>query len=284
MKRGAEVLESDLDAAKDCYLRAVEMDESLRGAWFDLGLIAKWRREWDDCLSYNRRAAAYPWVPWEGAEDTSDPAYWNAGIAATALSDWDAARWSWRGYGIEFPDGHGPIETDFGPGVVRLDPGETVWGTRIDPARMRLLSVPFPETGFRRGDIVLHDGEPVGRRVSDGYEYPVFDAIERWHANDVPTTVVDVTGDDASVEALEHELASEGVTVENWSTSIVFQCLACSMGRIDYDAPDHDHPPNWRPGGAIRLGCSGAPDRIRAAADRWSSVTGMSVIALTTHD
>src|SRR5690606_754713 len=92
MHRGADLLDDDLSGAEECYRRALALDEQLGGAWFDLGLVHKWRKEWAESLSCNKRAAAL--VP-ESAE--GEPAFWNAGIAATALHDWDSARWAWAG-------------------------------------------------------------------------------------------------------------------------------------------------------------------------------------------
>ena len=80
--RGADLLVSDLEQAEACSRQALAMDPSLYGAWFDLGLVHKWRREWSECLACNRRAAEF--LP---SDETGDPAYWNAGIAATAIED-----------------------------------------------------------------------------------------------------------------------------------------------------------------------------------------------------
>ena len=196
-ERGASLLETDLDSARRCYERAVELEPGFSGAWFDLGLTHKWRREWIDTLACNRRAIDVQEEPEEG-----DPAFWNAGIAATALHDWASARWAWRGYGIPIDDGDGEIVADFGLGVVRLPSGETVWCRRIDPTRMKVLSVPLPESGFRCRDILLHDGAPEGTRVAFGREYSVMAFIEMWAATDVPTTEILVDASGSAVDDL----------------------------------------------------------------------------------
>lgn len=144
MHRGAELLESDLDEAERCYLKAIEVDDSLSGRWFDLGLIAKWRHRWADCIEFNRRATSLA----PPNEPAGNPAYWNAGIATTALRDWATARWAWRSFGIPISDGDRPIEENFGLGVVRLPEGETVSGetpqscadpAAVDPTSQRWL-------------------------------------------------------------------------------------------------------------------------------------------------
>jgi len=116
MHRGAEILDNDLDEAERCYRKAVEFDESLSGAWFDLGVIAKWRHRWVDGIEFNRRAASLA----PADEPAGNSAYWNAGLAATALRDWVPVRWAWRSFGIPISDGDGSVEENFGLGVVRL--------------------------------------------------------------------------------------------------------------------------------------------------------------------
>jgi hypothetical protein len=279
MHRGAEILDSDLDEAERCYRKAVELDESLSGAWFDLGLIAKWRHCWADCLEFNRRAASLA----PADEPAGNPAYWNAGIAATALRDWVTARWAWRSFGIPISDGDGSVEENFGLGVVRLPDGETVWGRRLDPARMRLLSIPLPDGGFRSGDIVLHDGQPVGSRVSEGREYSVFNVIDRWQASDVPTISIEVQASNGALADLLRMSASRELRVENWTASIAVHCLACSNGRVDYDNPDHDHRPVPQPGSPTRLGFSAEESDVRQLLTLWGSETGGVVVDLVVH-
>ena len=68
------------------YRESLRLDPELKEAWFDLGLIAKWEGRWEMALECNLRAAEL-----EGPR-SGEPAWWNLGIAATALSDWDVAR------------------------------------------------------------------------------------------------------------------------------------------------------------------------------------------------
>ncbi len=80
---------------------------------------------------------------------TEQPAWWNAGIAATALREWPTALKAWHGYGIELPDAPTPFEYDLGIAPVRVNPvekPEVVWGRRLDPARIRILNVPLPDS------------------------------------------------------------------------------------------------------------------------------------------
>ncbi len=200
--------------------------------WFDLGLAYKRLKDWSSCVEANSKAL-------EISQSAGDPAWWNLGIAATALRNWDLARKAWRGYGLEIDDGPGPVVCDYGSTPVRLPNDEIVWGPRIDPARVIVRNIPFPESGFRWGDIVLHDGAPNGEREMNGTVYSVFDVLERWSPSEIPTLGVDVHCD--SIEDskdLIRAFESHDFGAEDWSTNVRYICKDCSEGR-----PGHNHVP-----------------------------------------
>ena len=96
-------------------------------------------------------------------KETGAPDWWNVGIAATALQDWPLARRAWQAYGLKVPgaaSGTGePAGMELGSAAVRLSPegeAEVVWGRRLDPARIAVLSIPLPSSGRRWGEVVLH--------------------------------------------------------------------------------------------------------------------------------
>jgi hypothetical protein len=215
-----------LEDAARAYEESVAIVPSASAAWFNLALMYKRLRRWESCLRANARVLEI--------DPKEEPAYWNLGIAATALRDWPTARRAWRGYGIEVPDGEGPIEMNFGSAPVRLNPdtkGEVVWARRIDPARAIVRNVPLPDSGFRWGDTVLHDGEPVGERTSRGRTYDVFNVLERWEASSLPTLQVNVIApraDDA--EALEGLFVQAGHGAEDWTGRVRMICRKCSEG------------------------------------------------------
>lgn len=72
--------------------------------------------------------------------------------------------------------------------------------------------------------------------------------------------------------------------VENWTTSVVIHCKACSMGRVDYDNEDHDHQPHVDKGQPTRLGMSGPEDAVRALLHSWASDTDSHVVDVVIHD
>ena len=145
------------DEALRIYEQALALDPDRSTTLYNMGLIHKYRGNWQESFELNARA--YELAP----ED--EAARWNWAIAATALRRWDVARRLWADNGIALEGESGPIEMNFGLTPVRLNPesdGEVVWARRIDPVRAVIKSIPFPESGFRYNDVVLHDGAAVG--------------------------------------------------------------------------------------------------------------------------
>jgi ribosomal protein S27AE len=243
--RAAGLLEADRREAERLYREALAMDPDLKEAWFDLGLICKWERRWEEAFDTNLRAAEL-----EG-ERAEEPAWWNLGIAATALRRWDAARRAWAVYGVDLVAGSGPIEADLGVGPVRLNPdddAEVVWGHRIDPARMRIMSIPYPKSGHRWSDVVLHDGSPNGYREVEGQRWPVFDELMRWEPSDVPTVSASVSAETpAAVDELLQAVDASGYAAEDWSRNVRTLCKRCSEGVVHAEHSDgelstgHEH-------------------------------------------
>ena len=109
-----------------------------------------------------------------------------------------------------------------------------MWGRRLDPARIEVLSIPLPSSGRRWGEVVLHDGVPHGERTTAaGHAYPVFDEIELWAPSPVPTWVVLLeAATEADRDALEQLAADAGFAAEDWSSSVRLLCRACSESRM----------------------------------------------------
>ncbi len=226
-----QVMELPAEERVPIYREYLERRPKDADIWFDLGLAYKALHRWKECAAANVSAL-------ELSGEPGDPAWWNLGIAATALRDWPTARRAWRGYGIDgISDGDEPIEANFGYTPVRLPHGEVVWGARIDPARVKVESIPFPEHGFRWGDIVLHDGAPNGERVAGGRTYRVFDVFERWSPSEIATLIADTEcGSDDDASALVGLFEEHHFAAEDWTTSVRSLCRACSTGR-----PAHRH-------------------------------------------
>jgi tetratricopeptide (TPR) repeat protein len=133
----------DEEAALAEYMAALSLDMRRAGTFYNVGLYYKYGNAWAESLRFNKRSV--------DINPGDEAANLNLAIAATALRDCATARVCWARLGIDVPVGEGVIEGNFGRTVVRLDPagdGETVWGRRICPVRVRIDNIPFPESGF----------------------------------------------------------------------------------------------------------------------------------------
>jgi tetratricopeptide (TPR) repeat protein len=216
--RGDSLIETDRAAAELCYRQALDLDEDIPVAWFDLGRICLRSQRWEQAYDCFKRTIDLL------GERSEEAAWWNLGVTATALRRWDVARRAWRSCGIELPADAGPIEADFGLAPVRLNPDQSgeiiVWGHRIDPARIRLVSVPFPVSGHRWADVILHDGVASGYEEHNGRRRPVVDEVMRWEASDVPTVEVRLVADTDDVDDLLRTVDRAGYAAEDWTRNV----------------------------------------------------------------
>lgn len=229
------------DEAIATYKMAIEAAPKWPASYYNIGLIYKYRNEWRNSLDFNRRA--YELDPQDEA------ARWNLAIAATALRDWETARLAWKDQGLTFDSDAGPINSDFGQTPVRLNPdddAEVVWARRIDPVRARIENIPYPESGYRCGDIVLHDGAPVGYRMLGERECAVFNVLELFEPSSLSTfaLLIDLDTPDAAEQLLEQFSAAK-IDVEDWTASFRILCKQCSEGRPH---EQHDHHGDEQPG------------------------------------
>ncbi|MFJ2864653.1 tetratricopeptide repeat protein [Kitasatospora sp. NPDC087314] len=277
---------------------AADLEPWLSDSWFNLALLHKFRRDWEQARSAGLRAVALL------DREHGAPDWWNLGITATALQDWPLARRAWQAYGLKLPGGpggqpDGPVSLDLGTTPVRLSPdgeSEVVWGRRLDPARIEVLSIPLPSSGRRWGEVVLHDGAPHGERVTDGVAYPVFDEIELWAPSPVPTYVVLLQAATAGDrDALERVVADAGYAAEDWTSSVRLLCRACSESRMaaddghtahhdphdDGDAAHPGHLSHLSQGGAAGMswlverecGIAAPALLVRSLLDRWAAAS-----------
>jgi tetratricopeptide (TPR) repeat protein len=261
-RRGSKLQEKgNSSGAIEQYRRAMSLDPTWSTPFYNLGLLHKYRGEWQASLEANLRATEL--APQDQAS------WWNLGIAATALGRWDVARQAWRGAGLELPDGEGPIDLPCGYTPIRLDPegaGETVWSHRLDPARARLSNIPLAEYCY--GDVVLNDGAAVGYRELDGQDVPVFNCLALLEPSRLSTWCVEielsqttlVDGEAPALRELEELASARGLAAEDWSRAIRTLCRACSEG-----TPHATHDAETTAPGVAKETESG-PHRIAIAA------------------
>jgi tetratricopeptide (TPR) repeat protein len=214
------------------YQKAIKVRPAWATPWYNLGLLRKEQRNWRESLRCNQKAVAL--------DQSEREAWWNLGIAATALGDWAEARRAWKGFGIEIPEGEGPIEMEIGLAPIRIhtygpyEESEVVWCRRIDPARAIIDCVPLPQSEHRFGDLLLHDGAPNGFRKLEGKKVPVFDELQLITAGEYGTFEVIVSGvGPEDVESLAKLASERGLAAEDWSSNLRMVCKACGEGRLD---------------------------------------------------
>ena len=258
----------DIEAAMPLYERALALDPEHAVVHYNIGLVHKYRGAWAESLHHNRIAS-------ELAPD-DEASHWNMGIAATALRDWPAAREAWRRAGIVIAEGEGPIEEDFGMTPVRLNPedrGEVVWARRIDPVRAVIANIPYGSSGFREGDIVLHDGAAVGQRELGDRIYSVFNVLELFEASACSTYEAEVRARDAAdLDALVQALDAAKVEHEVWTTNMRMLCRQCSEG-LPHEHHDEEKAAGWPDSHVLGISAT-SPDAARRVLSQWSAGGG----------
>jgi tetratricopeptide (TPR) repeat protein len=264
----------DDEQALALYHQALSLDPDRPATLYNIGLIHKYRGDWSASREFNQRSVSL--------RPDDEASNWNLAIAATALCDWSTARSCWRRLGIEVGDDEGPIEVDFGLTPVRLNPdadAEVVWSRRIDLVRARITNIPYPGSGFRFGDVVLHDGAAVGSRVWQEREYPVFNVLEL-HSPSVWTTyelILECRGAE-HIEELTQLLDAEGCKAEDWGSSVRILCKACSEGRPHEHHDEDLVVKGWENRRTLGLACTD-PLAAQRAISRWVG-PGRRVISL----
>lgn len=225
--------EAVASAAEACRLRPEWHD-----AWWNYAVALKHAQRWADCLEACERAIALD-------PANSDGMHWNAGIAATALGDWSRARAAWTAYGVNVPPGDGPPEMQLGGAGVRVsldDRPEVIYGNRLDPCRVRVVTVPLPESKHRFGDVVLHDGEARGTRKVGNGEVTVFDELLLLQPSAYGTwKVLAICRTPEERDELIALFKEVDGAIEDWTESVYFLCAQCSLGQPhEHHAPAED--------------------------------------------
>jgi tetratricopeptide (TPR) repeat protein len=252
--------EGDTAGAEKAYREAMALEPEWSVPVFNLGLIYKYQGNWPASLECNRRAAEL--------NPQDEGAWWNLGIAATALANWSEARRAWAACGLTVPEGAGAPDFGWGMTPVRLEPdgaAEVVWARRIDPARAEINSIPLPTSSYRFHDIVLNDGAPAGQRIYEGRVYSVFNSLQLLSPSPFQTFVVELgTDSEEAINALGRLAVASELGAEYWGKSTKTLCRECSLGLPETHAHRHATPAHPHFGLAAR-----EEVQARAVIDTW---------------
>lgn len=224
----------DIEQAINLYNVIIKENPEWSVPYYNLGLIYKYQCDWKLSFHYNKKATEL--------DSSDEAAWWNLGVAATAMDNWIVAREAWNHFGLNLEICDDEPSLNLAKAPVRLNPdddGEVVWCTRIDPARAIIDNIPLPTCKHRYRDIVLNDGAPVGHRISNEIEYPVFNELQllnRSLYSTYSTTVL--TNNQKHIEELVSLCNNSNIKVEDWST-VRLLCKQCSES-----LPHEEHDSN----------------------------------------
>lgn len=170
LQKARKLTKEDEEKAIQIYQNIIDMDGTWSVPYYNLGLIYKYSGQWQKSYEFNKKAIAL--------EDKDEAAWWNLGIACTALNKWREARIAWNKFGLELELNDKEVDIDIGSTPVRLLNGTVLWATRICPARAYIDNIPAKESGYIYNDLILIDGKPNGIETVDGVEYSIFDELE----------------------------------------------------------------------------------------------------------
>lgn len=175
-----------------------------------LGMIYKYRLEWKPALYYVKKSLA--------ADPGNRSAWWDLGIAATALRKWRLARNVWNKFGESPSAGWRP-----GPVSVRLSYDkryEILWADSIDPARAVIQNIPHPDSGRQFRDIILYDRVVSGHHVVGRKRFPVHEELGLYKRSGYQTYSCTLeTGNSSDVRILENLCREADLGFEVWSNA-----------------------------------------------------------------
>jgi tetratricopeptide (TPR) repeat protein len=167
--------------ALSAHEKALAADPENPAYWYDLGLCHKYAGRFAEGVKATQRSL--------DITPGDESALWNVGICATGARHHQAAMEAWTKLHIDVELVDGEVRYT-GRGIVQVritergpivapgdgDPGacEYLWIARMGPAHGRILSPTEGNFFADVGDVVLHDGAPVGYRDDGQSRVPRF--------------------------------------------------------------------------------------------------------------
>jgi tetratricopeptide (TPR) repeat protein len=190
------------------YKRIIKEDRLWAAPYLRLGLIYKSRREWKPSLHYYKKAIAL-------AADKKE-AWWNLGIAATALnkSRWAKNVWAKFSLGPEYYNGMVSIRLAY------RNTFEVLGAHRIDPARASIKSIPHPGSGRKYNDILLVDNTIQGYHSTGYYRLPIYDDLGVYKASTFSTfSCILLRTTEPDIQKLRDLCRDAGLGFEVWANA-----------------------------------------------------------------
>jgi len=178
------------------------------------------RMEWKPTLHYCLKAVDH---------NPFDEILWETlGIAATALGEWETARYAWNQIGFHFKPSAEALHLDLGIVPVRLNPTtqpEIVAARRIDPVRCVIESIPQPSSERRYKDLILVENRPNpnGYFTLKNKKLDIHDELQLLKSSTWQSfSVLLRTSSTADVDTLANLCLSADLGFDNWSHATRF--------------------------------------------------------------
>ncbi len=183
-----------------------------------LGRMYRSRQEWKPTFHYCLRAVEH---------NPFDENLWETlGLAATAIGEWETARYAWNQLGFHFKKTDEELHLDLGVVPVRLNPftqPEIVAVRRIDPVRAIIESIPQPSSGRRYKDLVLIESKPNARLVQQSKKLPIHDELQLLKQSPWRTFATLLhTDSQRDVDTLANLCLETNLGFDNWSNASRF--------------------------------------------------------------
>ena len=194
--------------------------------FFQLGQIYKHQKDWKGTLYYHKKTVAL--------DSSNQTAWWNLGIAATALGRLRLAKTIWTKFGF----------TNFQKKTIcirfqRDQQFEIVWGIQLDPTRVQLVSIPHPHSDRSYKDLILIDRSIVGHTIANNRRIPVFQELDLLKRSIYTTyTCWLFTTSEKAIQTLQQLCQDAELGFEVWSNAIRFKSLVKSGNLPEYFSPE----------------------------------------------
>jgi hypothetical protein len=216
--------------AEHAYLAALALEDRTTW-WFDLGLLYKNRARFEEGVEIYRSLL--------NGGNEGESVLWNLGICATGagLGEIACDAWTRAGYAVTLDEDGLPRMEGLGRVKVRLSTGsfhetcersyEHVWVQPRSPCHGRILNATMYDHGYEVGDMVVWDGQSIGRFRQGELEGPRFAALGKLGEGGFRTFAF--RGRQSSRGQIER--ISDGLPGDNqvysFDEQIVFLCKEC---------------------------------------------------------
>ncbi len=242
------------------YKHLVKLEPEWIKPYQHLGAIYKQRREWKPAFHYWKKVVAL---------DASDQqAWWNVGIAATALKKRRLAQSVWAKFGLT------NLKREAKGLRLTYDGGfEILWMMPKTPATGIILSIPHPASGYRFRDEMLHARKPVGHHIVNRRRVPVFEELGRLKRSPFRTfSCLLHTADNEAISQLEQLCHEANLGFEVWSNATRATTMANREAFPEYYS--HDILPREAEGSTTLVAMAAVHEiEVQRTLDSWQIIS-----------